>query len=169
MNRRTLLVLTALLLPQWAAAQKPFTLEQILRAPFAENLIAAKKVNRIAWTLDEEGKRNVWVAEGKKIPPANIPIRPAVLPASRKQFGLSRTAARNLEKWTPAILRKFPHAEHLPMYAKAKSGSPLSMAATNQHNCSSAAKITPNNGLPTAPASLSFPAAAITASSAFMT
>jgi dipeptidyl aminopeptidase/acylaminoacyl peptidase len=64
MNRRTLLVLTALLLPQWAAAQKPFTLEQILRAPFAENLIAAKKVNRIAWTLDEEGKRNVWVAEG---------------------------------------------------------------------------------------------------------
>jgi dipeptidyl aminopeptidase/acylaminoacyl peptidase len=64
MNRRTRLVLTVLLFPQWAAAQKPFTLEQMLRAPFAENLIAAKKVNRIAWTLDEEGKRNVWVAEG---------------------------------------------------------------------------------------------------------
>ena len=76
MNRRTLLVLAvvvllaavvssaAVSLPQLAAAQKPFTLEQILSAPFAANLIAAKKVNRIAWTLDEQGKRNVWVAEG---------------------------------------------------------------------------------------------------------
>jgi dipeptidyl aminopeptidase/acylaminoacyl peptidase len=64
MNRRTLLVLAVMFFPQIAAAQKPFTLEQILRAPFAANLTAAKKVNRIAWTLDEEGKRNVWVAEG---------------------------------------------------------------------------------------------------------
>jgi dipeptidyl aminopeptidase/acylaminoacyl peptidase len=64
MNRRTLLVLAVLFCPQLAAAQKPFTLEQILRAPFAADLTAAKKVNRIAWTVDEEGKRNVWVAEG---------------------------------------------------------------------------------------------------------
>ena len=64
MNRRTLLVLVVVLVPQLAAAQKPFTLEQILSAPFADNLTAAKKINRIAWTLDEEGKRNVWVAEG---------------------------------------------------------------------------------------------------------
>jgi len=64
MNRRTLLVLAVVLVPQLAAAQKPFTLEQILGAPFAANLTAAKKVNRIAWTLDEEGKRNVWVAAG---------------------------------------------------------------------------------------------------------
>jgi dipeptidyl aminopeptidase/acylaminoacyl peptidase len=64
MNRRTLLALAVLCFPQWAAAQKPFTLEQILRAPFAENLTSAKKVNRVAWTLDQEGKRNVWVAEG---------------------------------------------------------------------------------------------------------
>jgi dipeptidyl aminopeptidase/acylaminoacyl peptidase len=64
MNRRTLLVLVVVLVPQLAAAQKAFTLEQILSAPFADNLTAAKKINRIAWTLDEEGKRNVWVAEG---------------------------------------------------------------------------------------------------------
>jgi dipeptidyl aminopeptidase/acylaminoacyl peptidase len=64
MNIRTLLVLVVVLVPQLAAAQKPFTLEQILSAPFADNLTAAKKINRIAWTLDEEGKRNVWVAEG---------------------------------------------------------------------------------------------------------
>jgi dipeptidyl aminopeptidase/acylaminoacyl peptidase len=64
MNRRTLLVLAVVFLPQLAVAQKPFTLEQILSAPFADHLTAAKKVNHIAWTLDEEGKRNIWVAEG---------------------------------------------------------------------------------------------------------
>lgn len=68
MNRRTFLALAVLCFPLWAAAQKPFTLEQILRAPFAENLTSAKKVNRIAWTLDQEGKRNVWVAEGPLFP-----------------------------------------------------------------------------------------------------
>ena len=45
-------------------AQKPFTLEQVMSAPFPANLTAAKTGNRVAWTLDEEGKRNVWVAEG---------------------------------------------------------------------------------------------------------
>ena len=76
MNRRTLFELAVMVslaavvssapvsLPQVAAAQKAFTLEQILSAPFAADLIAAKKVNRIAWTLNEHGKRNVWVAEG---------------------------------------------------------------------------------------------------------
>ena len=67
MNRRILLVLAVVCFPRFVAAQKPFTLEQILRAPFADNLTAAKKMNRVAWTLDEEGKRNVWVAEGPNV------------------------------------------------------------------------------------------------------
>jgi dipeptidyl aminopeptidase/acylaminoacyl peptidase len=45
-------------------AQKPFTLEQVMSAPFPANLTAAKTGNRVAWTLDEEGRRNIWVAEG---------------------------------------------------------------------------------------------------------
>ncbi|HUC54823.1 MAG TPA: prolyl oligopeptidase family serine peptidase [Candidatus Cybelea sp.] len=45
-------------------AQKPFTLEQVMSAPFPSNLAAAKKSNRIAWTLDQQGRRNIWVAEG---------------------------------------------------------------------------------------------------------
>jgi dipeptidyl aminopeptidase/acylaminoacyl peptidase len=64
MKRWILVVWATFLVPLCAAAQEPFTLEQILRAPFADNLTAAKKVNRIAWTLNQEGKRNVWVAEG---------------------------------------------------------------------------------------------------------
>ncbi len=52
-----------ILLPR-AIAQKPFTLEQVLSAPFPSELTAAKKGNRVAWALDQEGRRNIWVAEG---------------------------------------------------------------------------------------------------------
>jgi dipeptidyl aminopeptidase/acylaminoacyl peptidase len=47
-----------------AVAQNSFTLEQVLSAPFPEHLIAAKNANRVAWTLDQQGLRNIWVAEG---------------------------------------------------------------------------------------------------------
>ncbi len=46
------------------APANPFTLNTVLSAPFAENLVAAKKVSRVAWTLDEDGRRNIWIAEG---------------------------------------------------------------------------------------------------------
>jgi dipeptidyl aminopeptidase/acylaminoacyl peptidase len=68
MIRRLVLVCTALpvlFLPAaiHAQTQSPFTLEQILSAPFPADLTAAKNANRIAWTLDQQGKRNIWVAE----------------------------------------------------------------------------------------------------------
>ncbi|HXJ45519.1 MAG TPA: alpha/beta fold hydrolase [Candidatus Dormibacteraeota bacterium] len=47
-----------------AQAQQSFTLEQVMSAPFPSDLTASKTGNRIAWALDEQGKRNVWVAEG---------------------------------------------------------------------------------------------------------
>jgi dipeptidyl aminopeptidase/acylaminoacyl peptidase len=47
-----------------ANAQKPFTLEQVLSAPFPSDLTAAKSSNRAAWVFDQQGRRNVWVAEG---------------------------------------------------------------------------------------------------------
>ena len=43
--------------------QQSFTLEQVLSAPFPSDLTAAKSVPRIAWVLDEQGKRNIYVAE----------------------------------------------------------------------------------------------------------
>lgn len=65
MKRHALLSLVGLLiLVPGANAQKPFTLEQVMSAPFPSNLTAAKKSNRIAWTLDQQGRRNIWVAEG---------------------------------------------------------------------------------------------------------
>jgi dipeptidyl aminopeptidase/acylaminoacyl peptidase len=47
-----------------ASAQQSVTLEELLSAPFPENLTAAKTANRIAWTFNQEGKRNIWAAEG---------------------------------------------------------------------------------------------------------
>jgi dipeptidyl aminopeptidase/acylaminoacyl peptidase len=55
-----------LLLTGGARAQQPFTLEQVMRAPFPANLVAAKNSDRLAWTLNQQGLRNVWVAEGPK-------------------------------------------------------------------------------------------------------
>ncbi|MBV8515402.1 MAG: PD40 domain-containing protein, partial [Acidobacteria bacterium] len=42
---------------------KAFTLEQVLSVPFAADLVGSKNANRVAWTLDDNGKRNIWVAE----------------------------------------------------------------------------------------------------------
>ena len=46
-----------------AGAQKPFTLEEIMGAPFPSDLAAAKNSNRVAWVFNQQGKRNIWVAE----------------------------------------------------------------------------------------------------------
>jgi dipeptidyl aminopeptidase/acylaminoacyl peptidase len=65
MKRLGLLVslLTIFLAPR-VLGQNSFTLEQVMSAPFPEHLIAAKKQNRVAWALNQQGHRNIWVAEG---------------------------------------------------------------------------------------------------------
>ena len=42
----------------------PFSLEQILGAPFTSELVAAPAGQRVAWVFDDRGARNLWVAEG---------------------------------------------------------------------------------------------------------
>ncbi|HXL22594.1 MAG TPA: DPP IV N-terminal domain-containing protein, partial [Candidatus Dormibacteraeota bacterium] len=59
-----LLVAVFFVLPARSAAQSSVSIETLLSAPFPENLVAAKSGNRVAWTLNEQGQRNVWVAEG---------------------------------------------------------------------------------------------------------
>src|ERR1700719_473697 len=46
-----------------AQAQQSFTLEQVMSAPFPGDLTAAKSAPRVAWVLDEQGRRNIFVAE----------------------------------------------------------------------------------------------------------
>ncbi len=40
------------------------TLQQIRNIPFPSQLTAASRAQRIAWSMDERGQRNIWVAEG---------------------------------------------------------------------------------------------------------
>ncbi len=47
-----------------APAPSGFTLDAVMSAPYPTNLTAAASGERVAWTLNERGLRNVWVAEG---------------------------------------------------------------------------------------------------------
>ena len=69
MPRTAAALLLALALPVApASAQRGFTLEQILAAPFPDLLTAAPG-GRVAWVLNAVGARNVWIAA----PPAYEP------------------------------------------------------------------------------------------------
>jgi dipeptidyl aminopeptidase/acylaminoacyl peptidase len=58
------MALLTLLLTQGLPAQESFTLEQVLSAPFNSDLVVASEGNRVAWASNQQGKRNIWVAEG---------------------------------------------------------------------------------------------------------
>ena len=45
------------------AHAQSFTLEQVLSAPFCSSLEAAPQGDRLLWIANEEGKRNIWVAD----------------------------------------------------------------------------------------------------------
>ena len=62
--RIALLVVAFPLAPGAQQATRNFTLSQVMSAPFPTNLTAAATGERLAWTLNERGLRNVWVAEG---------------------------------------------------------------------------------------------------------
>jgi dipeptidyl aminopeptidase/acylaminoacyl peptidase len=71
MRFRALLAATAslplsLAAPTMAQAGSPFTLQQVLSAPYATQLTAAPVGNNFAWVEDSEGRHNLWVgAPGK--------------------------------------------------------------------------------------------------------
>ena len=46
-----------------AAGPAPFTLDQVMSAPFPTGLVAAQRTPRVAWVMNARGARNVWVAE----------------------------------------------------------------------------------------------------------
>jgi len=58
--------------PPSGPAAPPFTLTQIAGYPFPSELTAAPTGSRIAWALDEAGRRNLWVAEGPDFRPRQI-------------------------------------------------------------------------------------------------
>jgi dipeptidyl aminopeptidase/acylaminoacyl peptidase len=63
MNFRAFLAIAVAPLALQAAPAKRFTLEQVMSAPFPTDLTAAPKGGAVAWVLDQQGARNIWVAE----------------------------------------------------------------------------------------------------------
>ena len=57
---------------QTAAPAAPFSLDQVRRYPFPNELTAAATGSRIAWAFNEQGRRNVWVAEGQDWTPRRL-------------------------------------------------------------------------------------------------
>jgi len=55
-----------------AAAQSPFTLEQVLSPPYPWGLVSAKDADRIAWVFYDRGARNVWTAAAPDFLPVNL-------------------------------------------------------------------------------------------------
>ncbi len=49
-----------------------FTVKSILSYPFPSELTAAGKGSKIAWAMNEQGKRNIYVAEGPAFKPTKI-------------------------------------------------------------------------------------------------
>jgi dipeptidyl aminopeptidase/acylaminoacyl peptidase len=65
----------------WAARPAPpptpvsssgFTVAEVKSYPFPSELTASATGARVAWVLDEEGRRNVWVAEGPQFAPRRL-------------------------------------------------------------------------------------------------
>ena len=62
---RWLLPLIAVLAGSALAAppEKPFTIEQVMSAPFPTDLVAAPTGGKLAWVFYASGARNIWVSE----------------------------------------------------------------------------------------------------------
>lgn len=64
MSRPAVVFAVALAVPGASAAQSSYSLEQVRSYPFPNELVASATGARIAWAVNEQGRRNVYVAEG---------------------------------------------------------------------------------------------------------
>jgi dipeptidyl aminopeptidase/acylaminoacyl peptidase len=57
---------------QSPSASAGFTLDQVMSYPFPDNLVAAPSGARVAWTFDERGVRNIYVADAPDFTPRQV-------------------------------------------------------------------------------------------------
>lgn len=60
--------------PAAPAPTTAFAVEDVFSYPFPANLTAASKAGRIAWTFNEQGRRNIWVAEAPSFEPRQLTV-----------------------------------------------------------------------------------------------
>jgi dipeptidyl aminopeptidase/acylaminoacyl peptidase len=58
--------------PRAQSSPAGFTLAQVMSYPFPDNLVAAPSGARVAWTFDQRGVRNIYVADGPEFVPRKI-------------------------------------------------------------------------------------------------
>jgi len=63
--------IVSFLLPVCCFAE-PFTIEQVLSAPFPYGLTSASHAPRVAWVFDNKGERNIWVADAPDFKPRQV-------------------------------------------------------------------------------------------------
>ena len=69
----SVLTIPATALPQSSVrGREAFTVSQIKSYPFPTGLTASGTGSRIAWALNEQGRRNIWVAEGPGFVPRRL-------------------------------------------------------------------------------------------------
>jgi dipeptidyl aminopeptidase/acylaminoacyl peptidase len=66
------LVCTAAVLHPRAQRAPGFTVDQVMNYPFPENLVAAPAGNRVAWTFNERGARNIYAADAPDFQPRKV-------------------------------------------------------------------------------------------------
>ena len=54
------------------AADRPFSLADVLSSPYPSNLVAARKADRVAWIMNDRGARNVWTAAAPDLKPVDL-------------------------------------------------------------------------------------------------
>jgi len=47
-----------------SAATQAFTLESVMKSPFPSGLVASPTGDRVAWVSNDQGRRNIWIADG---------------------------------------------------------------------------------------------------------
>ncbi|MEZ5040126.1 MAG: prolyl oligopeptidase family serine peptidase [Saprospiraceae bacterium] len=51
-------------LPLFAQPESPFTIASVMSTPFPSDIVAAPAGDRVAWVSNQEGVRNIWMADG---------------------------------------------------------------------------------------------------------
>ena len=72
MRAPTALTLLFSLAISGAASAQSFTMQQVKSYPFPNELVAASQTSRIAWAMNEEGRRNIYVAEAPDWEPRKL-------------------------------------------------------------------------------------------------
>jgi dipeptidyl aminopeptidase/acylaminoacyl peptidase len=70
--KKILLFLTLLLFSGYLSLAQRFTMEDVISYPLASELTASKTGSKIAWTYNDQGKRNIYVAEGPAFKPRKL-------------------------------------------------------------------------------------------------